>query len=125
MCTFILLRRPGHAWPVLVAANRDERLDRPWDPPAACWPELPGVIAGRDATAGGSWMALNQAGVLAAVLNRAGTLGPAPVMRNRCELPLLAALDASAEAVARAISALPAAEWRGSNMVVADLRAAF
>ena len=34
MCSIIILRRPSHPWPVVVGANRDEMLDRPWDAPA-------------------------------------------------------------------------------------------
>ena len=90
MCTVVLLIRPGHAWPLLLAANRDERLDRAWDPPAAHWPDQPDVVAGRDRSGGGTWMGVNQAGVVAAVLNRQGSLGPAPGKRSRGELPLLA-----------------------------------
>ena len=48
MCTVITLIRPGHAWPVVLAANRDESLHRDWDLPAEHWADRPGVIAGRD-----------------------------------------------------------------------------
>ena len=95
MCTVILLRRPGHTWPLLMAANRDERIDRAWDPPAAHWPDRPGIVGGRDRSAGGTWMAANGAGVVAAVLNRPGSLGPAPGKRSRGELPLVALMPAS------------------------------
>ncbi|WP_431268388.1 NRDE family protein [Dankookia sp. P2] len=122
MCTVILLHRPGHAWPVLAAANRDEMLDRAWDPPGAWWPDAPTVTGGRDRLSGGTWMAANRAGVMAAVLNRPGSLGPAPNKRSRGELPLLALREATAAAAAAAIGALPAAEWRPFNMVVADRR---
>ncbi|MEC9183742.1 MAG: NRDE family protein, partial [Pseudomonadota bacterium] len=37
MCSIIILRRPGHAWPLVVAANRDEMLDRSWDAPDRHW----------------------------------------------------------------------------------------
>ena len=44
----VTLQRPGHAWPLLLAANRDERLDRSLGLSRnAYWPEQPGVIAGR------------------------------------------------------------------------------
>ncbi|MGY9055065.1 MAG: NRDE family protein, partial [Alphaproteobacteria bacterium] len=33
MCTVVILRRPGHAWPLLMAANRDEMRGRAWSPP--------------------------------------------------------------------------------------------
>lgn len=125
MCTVILLHRPDHAWPLLLAANRDERLDRDWDPPACWWDHRPGVVGGRDRSAGGTWMALGAGGVVAAVLNRPGSLGPAPGKRSRGDLPLLAAAEAHAAAAARRLTGLPAAEWRPFNMVIADSRRAF
>ncbi|BDG71896.1 NRDE family protein [Roseomonas fluvialis] len=126
MCTVILLRRPGHPWPLLIAANRDERLDRAWDPPAPHWPDHPGVFGGRDRSAGGTWMALGETGIVAAVLNRPGSLGPAPGKRSRGDLPLMAAAERDAAAAACRIAALPASDWRPFNMVVADVgRAVF
>lgn len=122
MCTVILLRRPGADWPLLLAANRDERLDRAWDPPAEFWP---GIIGGRDRLAGGTWMSMNRAGVLATVLNRAGSLGPEAAKRSRGELPLLALKGASAEDAAGRIAALDAGLWRPFNMVLADARTAW
>jgi len=120
MCTVVLLSRPDHPWPLMLAANRDERLDRAWDPPAAWWPEWPGIVAGRDRSGGGTWMGVNGHSVVAAVLNRPGSLGPAPGKRSRGELPLLALVHASAAAAAAAITALDGAFWRSFNMVVAD-----
>jgi len=119
MCTVVLLSRPDHPWPLMLAANRDERLDRAWDPPAAWWPARQGVVAGRD-RGGGTWMGVNGHRVVAAVLNRPGSLGPAPGKRSRGELPLLALAHASAVAAAAAITSLDGAFWRSFNMVVAD-----
>jgi len=123
VCTVALLSRPGHAWPLLSAANRDERLDRAWDPPGAWWPERPGVIAGRDRAGGGTWMAVRSASrntLVAAVLNRSGSLGPAPGKRSRGELPLLAVEAATAGEAAQRVAALDAGRWRSFNLVIAD-----
>ena len=120
MCTVVLLLRPDHPWPVILVANRDESVDRAWDPPKAWWPGLPGVIAGRDRTAGGTWMGLNQHGITAAVLNRPGSLGPAEGKRSRGELPLIALAETTATAAIEAIVALDASAWRGFNLVIAD-----
>ena len=120
MCTVVLLIRPGHAWPLVLAANRDERLDRAWDPPAAHWPDHPDIVAGRDRSAGGTWMGVNRRGVVAAVLNRQGSLGPAAGKRSRGELPLLALRHRTAEAAATAMAALDAGRWRSFNLVLAD-----
>jgi hypothetical protein len=120
VCTVVVLVRPGHRFPLLLAANRDERIERPWDPPAAFWPARPGIIAGRDRMGGGTWMGVNRHGVVATVLNRPGTLGPATGKRSRGELPLIALDHPTAAAAADALAGLDAGAWRGFNMVVAD-----
>ena len=121
----VLLRRPGTAWPFILAANRDEVLDRPWLPPGPHWPEHASVVAGRDERAGGTWLGLNGAGVVAAVSNRRGALGPAPGKRSRGELPLAALAHGSAADAARALAGPDAAAYRPFNLVVADRGAAF
>lgn len=125
MCTLVLHHAPAAAFPLLVAANRDEMTARPADPPGAHWPARPLVIGGRDRSAGGTWMAVNRAGLMAAILNRPGSLGPESGKRSRGELPLLALDHADAEAAAAAIAALDGRQWRGFNLVLADRHAAF
>jgi hypothetical protein len=125
MCTVIISTGERPDWPLLLAANRDELLDRPWQAPAAHWPDQPDVVGGLDTFAGGTWLAVNSGGVVAAVLNRTGTLGPAPGKRSRGELPLLALRHADAASAAHAIAALNAEAWRSFNLVVADRRHAY
>jgi Transport and Golgi organisation 2 len=117
VCTVVVLIRPEQ---ILLAANRDERVDRPWDPPAGWWPGRPGVVAGRDRTGGGSWMGINRHGVVATVLNRPGTLGPAIGKRSRGDLPLIALEHPTAAEATEALTRLDASLWRGFNMVLAD-----
>jgi len=124
MCTVVLKLRPGHAWPLLLGANRDERIDRPWDVPGAHWPDSPGIVAGRDMLGGGTWMAIGRT-VVAAVLNRPGSLGPAPGKLSRGALPLAAAGHASATTAAAALVGLDAGAYRPFNMVVADQASAW
>src|ERR1700731_1035753 len=83
MCTLVILRRPGHRWPVLIGANRDEMIDRASKPPGRHWPDRPELFDGRDILAGGSWLGNNDWGVAAAVLNRHGSARPAPHRRSR------------------------------------------
>ncbi len=125
MCTILILRRPDHEWPVLIAANRDELVSRPWQPPAAHWPDRPEVVAGLDTLAGGSWLGLNVTGVVGAVLNREGTLGPQAGKRSRGELVLDALDHADAAAAAMALGALDPLAYRPFNLVIADNRDAF
>lgn len=120
MCTVVLLRRPGHAWPVILGANRDEMANRPWKPPARHWSERGDIVAGLDELAGGTWMGLNDSGVIACILNRHGTLGPAPGKRSRGELVLEALDHANAADAAEALAALDPLAYRPFNLVVAD-----
>ncbi|MCK5623424.1 MAG: NRDE family protein [Alphaproteobacteria bacterium] len=120
MCTLVILRRPGHDWPVLLAANRDEMAGRPWKPPARHWPDRDEVVGGIDLESGGSWLARNDHGVVAAILNRPGTLGPAPGKRTRGELVLDALDHADAGAAAVALADLDPGAYRPFNLVLAD-----
>lgn len=120
MCTLIVCYRPEHAWPILIAANRDEMLKRAWRAPARHWPDRPNVVAGLDETGGGSWFGLNDDGIVAGVMNRAGTLGPATGKRSRGELVLEALDHAEATTAAQALSHLNPSAYRGFNLVIAD-----
>lgn len=125
MCTVVVLLRPGHPWPVLMAANRDEMLDRPWKPPARHWPDRPHVVAGLDELAGGSWLGINREGVVAGILNRRHSLGPAAGMRSRGELVLEALDHGDAREAAQALAYIDSRAYRSFNMVVADNQDAY
>jgi hypothetical protein len=125
MCTLVLLRRPGAIWPLVLAANRDELASRPARPPGRHWADRAEVVAGLDVQAGGSWLGINDHGVVAGVLNRTGTLGPAAGKRSRGELVLEALDHADAAAAAHALSDLDPDAYRPFNLVIADNRDAF
>ena len=76
MCTLLILFRPKDKWPLIIAGNRDEMIDRPWLSPGKHWPDSPNIIAGKDLTAGGSWLGINEHGLVATILNRSNSLGP-------------------------------------------------
>jgi uncharacterized protein with NRDE domain len=125
MCTVVVLRRPNHPWPLILGANRDENAGRAWLPPARHWPDRDHVVAGLDQLAGGTWLGVNDYGVLACVLNRPGTLGPLVDKRSRGELPLEALEHAEASVAAEALAFLDPDAYRPFNMVVADVRDAY
>jgi len=71
MCTVVVRVDPRSAWPVTMLAMRDESPSRPWDPPAAWWPDRDPAVRGvRDREAGGAWLAASDERGLAVVLNR-------------------------------------------------------
>lgn len=125
MCTVILSRRSGDPWPLLLAGNRDEMAGRPWRPPARHWDLSPDVVGGYDELAEGSWLAINDHGVVATILNRMGTLGPAAGKRSRGELVLDALDHADAGDAIEALVQLDPAAYRPFNLVIADNRDAY
>ena len=120
MCTLVILRRRDHEWPLLIAANRDEMRSRSWNKPARHWQDRPYTIAGLDQFAQGSWLGINDFGVVAAVLNRHGSLGPAPNKRSRGELILEALEFSEASDAANSIADLNSEAYRSFNLVIAD-----
>ncbi len=120
MCTVVVSIHSSPAWPLLLAANRDEKLDRASRPPGRHWRDQPEVLGGLDVLAGGTWLAINGSGVVSAVLNRLGSLGPAPGKRSRGELPLMALRHSTAADGALAIAGLDAGQWRSFNLIVGD-----
>ncbi len=125
MCTVLLLLRPGHAWPLIAGANRDERLDRAFLAPGRHWPDQPHVLAGYDVPGGGSWFGANDDGVFATIVNGMDRLGPLPGKASRGELVLRALRERDATAGVNEIAALEAQRYRGFTLIVADRARAF
>lgn len=108
-----------------MGANRDEQIDRPWQPPGVHWPDRPNVVAGLDELGGGSWMGVNTTGVAACILNRKGTLGPQDGKRTRGELVLDALDHEDAAIAAENLSQIDGVAFRDFNLVIADNRDAY
>lgn len=68
MCLILFAHRAHPAFPLVVAANRDEWFRRP-TAPAAFWPDAPEVFAGRDLEQQGTWLGVTRHGRFAALTN--------------------------------------------------------
>jgi uncharacterized protein with NRDE domain len=124
MCTLIALHRCIPGATLVVAANRDEFVDRP-----ALGPELRetehGIrVAPLDAQAGGTWLGLNPSGMFAAVTNRRSE-SPDPARRSRGYLVFDALAARSAAEAAEAALGTPPDAYNPFNLFVADRRQAF
>ncbi len=88
MCLIgISLQRSAAGEPrVLIAANRDEFHQREAQP-AQWWEDEPAIYAGRDLSAGGTWLGVSRSGRFAAVTN-VRIPGAARGSRSRGELPV-------------------------------------
>ena len=119
MCLIVIAYKccPGHD--LVVAANRDEFRARPACP-AHWWPEQPGLLAGRDLEAGGTWLGMTRGGRFAALTNfrdptrhRPGTPSRGALVRD-CLLDTADTLD-TLHALARR-----SAGYSGFNLFVYD-----
>ncbi|HET7776479.1 MAG TPA: NRDE family protein [Azospira sp.] len=68
MCLILLAWRVHPDYPLAVCANRDEFYARP-TAKAGFWPDRPGILAGRDLQAGGTWLGIDRRLRFAAVTN--------------------------------------------------------
>ncbi|MFI0374480.1 NRDE family protein [Actinomadura sp. 1N219] len=94
MCTAIISVDPSSPVPVVVVGVRDEFVAREWEPPGRHWADRPGVVAGRDLRAGGTWFAVEPAAPrIATVLNGRGRMAPEAGRSTRGELPLRVAAE--------------------------------
>jgi uncharacterized protein with NRDE domain len=123
MCTILAAVGVWPETPLVIAANRDEALDRPAGPPQL-WPagDVAGraVLAPRDLRAGGTWLGLNDAGLFVGITNRRSP--PDPSRRSRGEL-VFAALGADdhIDAHARVLGLDPRA-YNPFHLLLADRR---
>lgn len=68
MCLIAFAWKAHPRWRLVLAANRDEFHARP-SAPLAPWAEVPGMVAGRDLEAGGTWLGATAKGRVATVTN--------------------------------------------------------
>jgi uncharacterized protein with NRDE domain len=128
MCLLIVISGVVPGMPLIVAANRDERRARPTIPMTHLDGEGGGlaILGGRDEVGGGTWLATNEAGVVAGLTNRPLRDGPDAAKRSRGELPLALAGHPSAAAAVEAFgTAIDPSAYNPSWLLVADRHDAF
>lgn len=121
MCTMAILYRVARGTPILIAANREERYDRPTQ-----YPKIqsgsPRVVCGIDRRAGGTWLGVNQHGLFCAVSNRRKKDLPVEPRSRGLLCRELLELRTAKEASAYAAKELSRGIYAGANYVCADGR---
>jgi uncharacterized protein with NRDE domain len=118
MCLILLAWRGHPDYPCVIAANRDEFHARPAQP-ADWWQEDPRILAGRDLSAGGTWLGLTREGRFAALTNFRGAA-------RRDDAPSRGALVAdilrSRDGTSRILDRLRevGANYNGFNLIFSD-----
>ena len=125
MCLLIALFGVVPSVPLLIAANRDEMYQRPADPITVLRGAQPRILGGRDEQAGGTWLAVNEHGVVAGLTNQPVTARD-PARRSRGELPLaFTAYPDAKTAVTEVCARLDPAAYNPCWMLVGDRHALF
>ncbi len=118
MCLIVLAWRVHPSFPLVVAANRDEFHARP-AAAVSFWSDRPGILAGRDLEALGTWMGVSRAGRFAAVTNYRGAGEPRAAESRGA---LVSRFLADGQAPAEYMTGLRdnAALYSGFNLLAAD-----
>jgi uncharacterized protein with NRDE domain len=117
MCIVLLAWRTCPGVPLVLAANRDEYHERPTRA-AGFWDDAPAIYGGRDLQQGGSWLALDKSGRIAAVTNlrEPGTERPGARSRGLLVSDYLRGMLAPAEYLRQ----VAAGNYDGFNLLVGD-----
>jgi|SRR5579875_618604 len=123
MCTLAIYFQVFPTRPVVVAANRDEFLDRPALAPTVL-NQAPVIAGGKDLKAGGTWLAINQFGMVAGLLNRRSSTAADPSLRSRGQLCLQALHHADVEQAIAYVTRQDPNAYNPFNLLVASPRVA-
>jgi uncharacterized protein with NRDE domain len=126
MCLLVVLSRMSAEAPLVVAANRDERYDRPAVSMTVLREVDPRIVGGQDKVAGGTWLGINEHGVVAGLTNRPMGGARDPSKRSRGQIPLeLTAYRSAAQAVTSFEHELVPEDFNPCWVLVGDRRALF
>jgi uncharacterized protein with NRDE domain len=121
VCLLIVLASVHPDVPLVMAANRDELYERAAVPMTVLRDAGPRILGGRDEVACGTWLAVNEAGVVVGLTNRPTPGGRDLSKRSRGELPLaLTGHTSAAEAVDAFATELRGRDYNPAWLVVGD-----
>jgi uncharacterized protein with NRDE domain len=124
MCTLAIYFRATRDCPVVIAANRDEFLERPAGDPTTLF-ENPHVVGGKDLKAGGTWLGISEHGIVAGLLNRRAENGGNPDARSRGLLCLDALRRRTAREAAEFASRERGSDYNPFNLLMVSRTEAF
>ena len=118
MCLIVFAWQPESPTVLRLAANRDEFYSRP-SAALSEWPDAPGVFAGRDLQAGGTWLGVTAQGRFAALTNiRDPRQKAGPRSRGALTADYLLGQESAPAYLDRIMR--DATEYAGFNLLVGD-----
>jgi len=117
MCLVVVAFNADADMPLIVAANRDEFHARPTQA-ADWWADRPGILAGRDLQAGGTWLGASRNGRFATVTNYRDAQAKSAKFLSRGHL--VSEFLSSNQAPVDYLRTLQADAYAGFNLLLSD-----
>jgi uncharacterized protein with NRDE domain len=121
MCILAVQYKFAKDAPILLAQNREERLDRPTQAPRI-QSGRPRVVCGIDRKAGGTWLGVNQHGLVVAVANRPKTVVPSEPRSRGLLCRELLNFRTAQQAADHAVKELKSGCYAGANYLCMGTR---
>lgn len=119
MCLLAIQYQTASDAPILLAQNREELFDRPTQAPRI-QSGKPRVVCGIDRKAGGTWLGVNQHGLVVVVANRSKAVVPAEPRSRGLLCRELLRFHTAREAVEEAARQLATGVYAGANYLCVD-----
>jgi uncharacterized protein with NRDE domain len=119
MCVLAIQYKAAADAPILLAENREEHVDRPTQPPRI-QSGRPRVLCGIDRKAGGTWVGVNQHGLVVTVANRAKAVVPADPRSRGLLCRDLLGFDSAKKAAKYAFRELARGAYAGATYLCID-----
>ncbi|MDT8421294.1 MAG: NRDE family protein [Desulfuromonadales bacterium] len=116
MCLILFACHQHPSYPLVMAANRDEFYARPTRT-AGWWDDAPELLAGKDLSAGGTWLGVTRTGRVAAVTNYRDPAKHDPAARSRGGLTMAFLLAGSSPQAFRARLQAGRNTYNGYNLL--------
>ena len=123
MCILAIQYKATRDSPILVAQNREELYERPTQSPRI-QAGRPRVMCGIDKKAGGTWLGVNQHGLVTAVANCVKASLPAEPRSRGLLCRELLHFDSAAKAVDHVVKELSTNRYAGGHFLCADAKSA-
>lgn len=121
MCLIFVAMQQHSKWSLILASNRDEFFHRP-SQPGHFWAGQCNLLGGQDQEKGGTWLAINRQGKIAAVTNFRAPNQPQD--KNSRGLLVRDYLVGS-QTPGDYISSLPVQDYNGYNLLLGDAKQLF
>ena len=120
MCTVLVAHGCLSDGAAVVVANRDEDVNRPSGPPETIGGSVAMVIAGRDLLAGGTWLGVNQHGLMVGITNGPRLGRHRPELRSRGHVTMEALRSVDGDSCQQWMAGLDPKQYNPFNLIAID-----